>query len=111
MRDSEQTADELSPDDPTAPPRSNPFGAQPLTPSPEALKIDRSARHEWPTGAERVPVVGEEVYCTAGMASVVRILGKTGNGSRLLELRLAGAERGSFFAAGSNVLVAPRPPE
>lgn len=79
-------------------------------PVPDGLKIDRSARPDWLTGAERIPVLGEEVYCTDGLATVARILGKTGNGSRLLELRLAGVDRDSFFAAASNVLVAPSPP-
>jgi hypothetical protein len=76
--------------------------------SPEKLRIDRAARPGWPTGAEQLPEVGEEVYCTEGMGSVVRLLGHTGDGSRLLELRLPGAEKHPFFAAASNVLVAPR---
>jgi translation initiation factor IF-1 len=69
------------------------------------LRVDPAARPGWRTGVERLPAVGEEVYCTAGVGSVVRILGKTGDGSRLLELRLEGVVRGSFFAAASNVLV------
>jgi hypothetical protein len=41
---------------------------------------------------------------------VVKVLGRTGDGSRLLELKLknvVGAK--PFFAAASNVLVAPTP--
>jgi hypothetical protein len=41
------------------------------------------------------------------MAEVVKVLGKTGDGSRLLELRLPDTSAKPFFAAASNVLVAP----
>ncbi len=91
---------------PTAP-ASSPFGGRPNKLSPEKLKVDRAARPDWPTGAEQAPVAGGEVYCTAGVCTVTRVLGRTGNGSRLLELRLAGEDRRSFFAAASNVLVRP----
>ena len=77
-------------------------------PKPEDLRIDRQARPGWPTGAECAPRIGDVVYCTAGLATVLRVLGRTGNGSRLLELRLPAAGRVSFFASGSNVLMAPR---
>lgn len=86
--------------------RSRPFGSRGHGTSPEQLKIDRTARPAWLTGADRTPVVGEEVYCTEGLCSVARVLGRTGNGSRLLELRLD--DRRLFFAAASNVLVHPR---
>jgi hypothetical protein len=56
---------------------------------------------------ERLPLVGEEVHCTAGAATVLKVLGRTGDGSRLLELRLPEQPRASFFAAASNVLLAP----
>ncbi len=85
------------------------FRGHPAVAVPEALKIDRMAHPDWQTGAERIPTVGEEVFCTEGTASVSRVLGKTGNGSRLLELRLEGTEHRTFFAAASNVLVAPQP--
>ena len=75
---------------------------------PADTHVDQAARPDWPTGAERVPAVGEQVYCTGGTAEVVRLLGKTGNGSRLLELRLPDTPASKpFFAAASNVLVAP----
>ena len=92
---------------PLAPlPPSAPFTRRDHQLSPEKLKIDRAARPDWPTGADRTPAVGEEVYCTEGLCSVTRVLGRTGNGSRLLELRLEG-DRKPFFAAASNVLVHP----
>ncbi len=84
-----------------------PFGRRASQLVPDKLKVDRAARPDWPTGAERVPAVGEEVYCAEGMCSVTRVLGRTGNGSRLLELRLAGGDQRAFYAAASNVLVRP----
>ncbi len=86
---------------------SGPFGRRASHLAPDKLKVDRAARPDWPTGAERMPTVGEEVYCTEGMCSVTRVLGRTGNGSRLLELRLAGGDQRAFYAAASNVLVRP----
>ncbi len=77
---------------------------------PREQKVDRCAQPGWATGKECEPKAGDEVYCTAGLATVLRLLGKTGNGSRLLELKLPGSgRRDSFFAAASNVLVAPAP--
>ncbi len=88
-------------------PAAGPYGRKADRLSPENLKIDRAARPDWPTGADRTPAVGEEVYCTEGLCSVMRVLGRTGNGSRLLELKLPGEQRKPFFAAASNVLVRP----
>jgi len=48
--------------------------------------------------------VGEQVYCTEGPAEVSRLLGRTSDGSRLLELRCADRPQ-PFFAASSNVLI------
>lgn len=87
-----------------------PFGRRENRLSPERLKIDRGARPDWPTGAERTPLVGEEVYCTEGLCSVTRVLGRTGNGSRLLELHLYADDSKPYFAAASNVLVHPTTP-
>ena len=75
---------------------------------PRDQRIDRAARPDWPTGAECAPQVGDAVYCTAGPGTVFRVLGRTGNGSPLLELRLPTGGKTSFFASGSNVLMAPR---
>lgn len=71
----------------------------------ESLRVASSDHPGWVSGSERLPSVGEQVHCTDGTAEVVRILGKTGDGSRLLELRLADRPRQPFFAAASNVLV------
>lgn len=96
-------------DEPRAPRTpSAPFSGRTKRLSPERLKIDRAARPDWPTGAEQMPTVGEQVYCTEGLCSVTKVLGRTGNGSRLLELRLHVGDQRPFFAAASNVLVEPR---
>ena len=73
----------------------------------EDLHVDGTGREGWLSGLERAPRVGQQVYCTQGMASVSRILGKTSDGGRLLELRLADTAP-PFFAAASNVLVDPK---
>jgi hypothetical protein len=70
-------------------------------------RVDPEARPGWTTGLSRVPSVGEEVVCAGGAGEVVALLGKTGDGSRLLEIRLRDVEAKPFFAAASNVLVAP----
>ena len=72
----------------------------------EGLKVDAAAYPDWVSGTERLPHAGEFVQCTAGLAQVVRLLGKTGDGSRLLELRIHD-EKQPFFVAASNVLVPP----
>jgi UDP-N-acetylmuramate-alanine ligase len=72
------------------------------------VEIDRTSRPDWLTGDERPLVLGEEAYCTAGIAHVAGVHGKTGTGSRLVELRLDEDGAKPFFAAASNILVAPR---
>ena len=74
----------------------------------ESLRVDPKPPRGWVTGTSRVPGVGEEVQCHEGLAEVVRLLGRTGDGSRLLELRLTEGEGKPFFAAASNVLVPRR---
>ena len=73
----------------------------------EDERVDPQSRPGWTTGLERVPAVGEEVLCAGGPGEVVALLGKTGDGSRLLEIRLGDTQAKPFFAAASNVLVAP----
>ena len=55
---------------------------------------------------QATPKVGDEVYCTGGEGVVTAVLGKTSDGSRLLEIRLSAEGARPFFAAASNVLVA-----
>ena len=47
------------------------------------LEVDRTVNPDWISGAERTPTAGEEVFCTGGVATVVKVLGKTSDGSRL----------------------------
>lgn len=75
-----------------------------------SLEVDETLWPGWISASERLPRVGEEVGCVEGSAQVVRVLGRTGDGSRLLELVLPDRPRQPFFAAASNVLVAPRAP-
>lgn len=73
------------------------------------LYVNRSTHPDWPTGVEQMPALGDEVYCVDGIGTVTRILGKTGDGSRLLELKLASDPKAKpFYAAASNVLVRPK---
>lgn len=71
------------------------------------LSIDGSDHPDWVNGTTRSVQVGEVVLCTGGLATVVRVLGKTGDGSRLLELQLRDGKHPPFFARASNVLLAP----
>jgi hypothetical protein len=71
----------------------------------ESLRIDASQKPGWLSGSEHLPAVGEKVQCTEGLAEVVRIAGRTGDGSRLLELSLPDRPKQPFYAAASNVLV------
>jgi hypothetical protein len=72
------------------------------------VEIDRAQRPDWLTGDERPLEPGEEVLCTAGIARLACVHGKTGGGSRLVELQLEEEGAKPFFAAASNILVAPR---
>ena len=71
------------------------------------LHVSATDRPGWLPGTERMPRVGEEVYCAGGAGTVETVLGKTGDGSRLLQIRLENPGAKPFFAAASNVLIAP----
>jgi hypothetical protein len=73
----------------------------------EDLRVDVSDHPDWVSGTDRMPAAGERVLCTGGLAEVVRILGRTGDGSRLLELRLLDGKHPPFFVAASNVRLPP----
>ncbi len=70
----------------------------------DSLKISSIERPGWGPAEGREPSVGEQIYCVDGPAEVVRLLGKTSDGSRLLELRCADRPQ-PFFASSSNILV------
>lgn len=71
------------------------------------LRVDPLTKPGWISGGQRLPECGEEVHCAEGAAEVVRVLGKTGTGVRLLELKVHDGRRHPFFAAADNVRVAP----
>ncbi|CAN5709765.1 hypothetical protein BH23GEM9_BH23GEM9_17580 [soil metagenome] len=75
--------------------------------SRDQLRVTDAQQPGWLSATDRMPAVGELVQCAEGLAQVVRIAGRTGDGSRLLELSLPDRPRQPFFAAASNVLVAP----
>lgn len=72
-----------------------------------SLRMDGELHPGWIPGTERNVEPGESVLCTGGPARVVKVLGKTSDGSRLLELQLHEGKHPPFFACASNVLVAP----
>jgi hypothetical protein len=76
--------------------------------SRDSLRISSVEPPGWHPVSERLPDVGEQVYCTEGPATVVRVLGRTSDGSRLLELRCDGHTQ-PFFASSSNILLRDSP--
>lgn len=75
----------------------------------DSLTVNHEARPGWVTAVDRIPAAGEEIFCAAGAGTVVRVLGRTGDGGRLLELKLNEGDGKPFFAAASNVLLRPEP--
>jgi len=73
--------------------------------NPDSLRIT-SVDHSggWHAEPGRVPEVGETVLCVEGQGEVVGVLGRTSDGSRLLQLRVDDRAN-PFFASSSNVLV------
>jgi hypothetical protein len=70
------------------------------------LFVDAQKHPGWVAASDQTPKVGDGVYCTGGEGVVTAVLGKTSDGSRLLEIRLSTEGARPFFAAASNVLVA-----
>lgn len=73
----------------------------------DEFRVSADDRPGWVLGTMRTPAVGENVYCAGGEGSIVSLHGKTGDGSRLLQIQLSDPKAKPFFAAASNVLVAP----
>jgi len=70
----------------------------------DSLRISSIEMPGWEPASGRVPAVGEEIQCVDGPAEVIAVLGRTSDGSRLLELRCTSRPQ-PFFASSSNVLV------
>ena len=71
----------------------------------DSVRISSFQRTGYHAAPDHIPSVGDVVYCVEGEATVVEVLGRIGDGSRLLELHLTDRPKPSFFAASSNVLV------
>ncbi len=74
----------------------------------EEYRVSPGDRPGWVQGSSRSLTVGDQVYCAAGVGTVASVRGRTGDGSRLVQIRLADDQAPPFFAAASNVLVLPR---
>lgn len=74
---------------------------------PADLRVASEERPGWVSGSVRRPSVGEEVVCTGGCGTVVSVRGKTGDGSPLVQIQLEEPGSPAFYAAASNVLLAP----
>ena len=70
----------------------------------ESLNVSSVHPRGWAPSEGRVPEVGQFVYCLDGPAKVIKLLGRTGDGGRLLELRCED-RREPFFASSANVLL------
>ena len=75
---------------------------------PEELLVDETARPGWVSGGEQLPSIGDQVYCTDGMAEVIRHCGKTTEGHRILELKILDERTKPFYASATNVRVEPK---
>jgi len=94
---------------PPTPPPPGPSGRDVLADNPglsmrNRLRVTSMDVPGWSVVDARAPRVGESVFCVDGQATVVRILGRTGDGSRLLELHLTSGPEAPYFVASSNVL-------
>ncbi len=73
----------------------------------EDFRVSLEDRPGWVWGTTRMPRQGEEIFCAAGVGTVTALHGKTGDGSRLVQIGLVSAPKRPFFAAASNVLLPP----
>jgi hypothetical protein len=74
---------------------------------PEDLRVSLDQHPGWVSGADRRPTVGDEVLCAGGCGTVLSVRGKTGDGTPLVQIRLEDPHAPVYFAAASNVLLAP----
>lgn len=72
------------------------------------FRVTKEERPGWAFACDRKIAIGEPVYCAGGEGTILSLHGKTGDGSRLLQIRLEDEKAPPFFAAASNVLVRPR---
>ena len=72
------------------------------------FRVTPEERPGWKLGSDRTLEVGQPVYCAGGNGTILSMHGKTGDGSRLIQIRLEDEKAAPFFAAASNVLVEPK---
>lgn len=72
-----------------------------------SLRVDPGCCPGSVSGVERLPSPGERVCTIEGTALVVRLLGRTGSGGRLLELAMDDGRKAPFFASAANIRVSP----
>jgi hypothetical protein len=75
--------------------------------SASEFRVRQNDRPDWVRGTTRLPQAGEEIYCAAGAGTVTALHGKTGDGSRLVQIGLEADAKHPFYAAASNVLLPP----
>ena len=72
-----------------------------------SLRVDPAQSPGWVAGSERLPGPGERIHTHEGTGVVVRILNKTADGGRVLEVAMDDGRKQPFFAATANVRVQP----
>lgn len=75
------------------------------------LRVDPGQSPGWVAGTERLPRPGERIYTHEGTGVVVRILNRTADGGRVIEVSLDDGRKQPFFAATANVRVRPLAPD
>lgn len=76
-----------------------------------SLRVDPAQSPGWIAGSERVPGPGERIHTHEGTGVVVRVLHKTGDGGRVLEVSMDDGRKPPFFASTANVRVQPLAPD
>lgn len=80
---------------------------EPTARTRRSLRVDPAQSPGWIAGSERLPSPGERIHTHEGTGVVVRILHKTGDGGRVLEVSMDDGRKPPFFAATANVRVRP----
>lgn len=71
------------------------------------LRVDPEQSPGWIAGSERLPRPGERIHTHEGTGVVVRILNKTADGGRVIEVSMDDGRKPPFFAATANIRVKP----
>ena len=82
-----------------------------IVPKSRKLRVDPTRSPGWVGGAERLPRPGERIHTHEGTGVVLRILNKTADGGRVIEVSMDDGRKHPFFAASANVRVRPLAPE